>query len=464
MNLEDIVYYINVFFFIYMFIYAIVFFFTTSFSAINLDDFFIRKKHMSYSMISNKLNYIPISILVPAYNEEITIIETINSLMDLDYPEYEIIVINDGSDDKTLEKVIEHFNLSRISKPFRKLVNSEEITSIYENQSDKKIVLVNKENGGKSDALNAGINISKYPLFVCVDADSMLQKNSLERIVQPFLEDSSTIAVGGNIKVSNQIAIKNGEIKNINPPKKSIVLFQIIEYFRVFLNSRVFFDRLNANLIISGAFGIYRKSAVINVGGYTKGLIGEDMEIVVKMHAFYRKNKLPYKMNYVPDAICWTQVPESLKILKNQRVRWHIGMGESLRRHKYMFLNTHYGLVGMLSFPYFLFFEFISPILEILGVSTITISFLIGIINFRFFIFYLLFYIGFNVVISIISVLLEKYLFKKTIPIKFMFKLFIFCMLESFGYRQICSLYKIIALFKLKDKKWGQMERVEQKY
>lgn len=462
MNLVNIIYIINIFFFVYMFLYALVFFTTTIFSAFNLDDFFIRKKHMSQSIISNDDNYIPISILVPAYNEEVTIVDSINSLLYLDYPLYEIVIINDGSKDNTLEKVIEAFNLNKVSKPYRRLVESHEALNVYEGNGKVKIILVDKENGGKSDALNLGINISSFPTFLCMDADSMLQVDALHRIVEPFLENDKTVAVGGNIKISNHIVLDKGQIIDVQKPKKALVLFQIIEYLRVFLNSRISLNGINGNLIISGAFGLYNKQAIVNIGGYTNGLMGEDMEIIMKVHSYYRKNNLPYKTSYVPDAICWTQVPEDIKTLRRQRRRWHVGLGQSLKMHKYMFLNPKYGLVGMISFPYFLVFEYITPILEILGLVTITVSYIMGIINIQFFLLYLLVYMGYNIIVSMISIIIERYMFSNTTNNKLTLKLIVFSILESFGYRQMISLFRIGNIFKReKGHQWGEMTRQE---
>lgn len=417
---------------------------------------------MSYSILKNDMNYIPVSILVPAYNEEVTIIDTINSLLNLDYPEYEIVIINDGSTDDTAKVIIDYFNLKQVARPINKLVPSKEMKEVYENDGEIKVVLVNKENGGKSDALNMGINISRYPLFVCVDADSMLQSDSLKKIVEPFLESDDTIAVGGNIKVSNQVVLDKGKVVDTRVPKRKMVIFQMIEYLRVFLNSRVALNGLNANMIVSGAFGIYNKQAVVNVGGYSFGVIGEDMEIVVKMHAFYRKNKLPYKIAYVPDAICWTQVPESHRVLKKQRRRWHTGMGESLKNHWFMNFNFKYGTVGIIAYPYFLLFEYVTPLLEILGITTIIVSFILKIINTKFFILYLLVYMGYNMVVSIIAVLLDKCLFGKDLPNDIVYKQLLCCIIESFGYRQLCSLYRLGAFNPFKKQEWGNMVRTKQ--
>lgn len=417
---------------------------------------------MSYTVINNKANYIPISILVPAYNEEVTIVDSINSLLNLNYPSYEIIMINDGSKDQTVAKVISHFNLKKVSKPYRKLIPTNEALDIYEGNGKIKIILVDKVNGGKSDALNMGINVCSFPTFLCMDADSMLQSDALQKIVEPFLEDDQMVAVGGDVKISNNLVIDNGEILSIEKPEKLIVIFQMIEYLRVFLNSRISLNGINGNLIISGAFGLYNKQAVVNVGGYTNGLMGEDMEIIMKIHSFYLKNKISYKTSYVPDAICWTQVPEEVKVLKRQRRRWHVGLAQSLKRHRYMFLNPKYGLIGMVSFPYFLFFEYLTPFLEVIGLVTITLSFLLGIIDLNFFLFYLLVYMGFNIIVSMISIIIERYMFSSTMTNKITFQLILFSILESFGYRQIISLFRMGNIFK-KSHNWGEMTRKEKR-
>ena len=462
MNLFSIIYIINIFFFFYMFLYATVFFLTTLFSAFKLDDYFKGKSYMSYTVINNKANYIPISILVPAYNEEVTIVDSINSLLNLNYPSYEIIMINDGSKDQTVAKVISHFNLKKVSKPYRKLIPTNEALDIYEGNGKIKIILVDKVNGGKSDALNMGINVCSFPTFLCMDADSMLQSDALQKIVEPFLEDDQMVAGGGDVKISNNLVIDNGEILSIEKPEKLIVIFQMIEYLRVFLNSRISLNGINGNLIISGAFGLYNKQAVVNVGGYTNGLMGEDMEIIMKIHSFYLKNKISYKTSYVPDAICWTQVPEEVKVLKRQRRRWHVGLAQSLKRHRYMFLNPKYGLIGMVSFPYFLFFEYLTPFLEVIGLVTITLSFLLGIIDLNFFLFYLLVYMGFNIIVSMISIIIERYMFSSTMTNKITFQLILFSILESFGYRQIISLFRMGNIFK-KSHNWGEMTRKEKR-
>lgn len=445
----------------YIFIYALIFFISTIYSIINLHEANLRKKFSNNLRIENEANYIPISVLIPAYNEENTVVDCINSILNLNYPEYEILVINDGSNDRTEELIIEEFNLHKVMRPIRRLVESKDEISIYEGGNKIKITLINKVNGGKADALNLGINASKYPFFVSLDADSILQKDSLSNIVIPFMEDEKSIAVGGSIKVSNQVVLKDGEVVDIINPKKWIVIFQIIEYFRVFLTTRVWFNRFNGNLIISGAFGLFKKEAVVNVGGYDNKNIGEDMALIVKLHSFYRKNHVEYSIQYEPSAICWSQVPEALKDLKKQRRRWHIGLMQSLLEHKYIFLNPEYGLVGTFSFLYYFVYEMISCVLEVVGVIFIIVAYFTGLINIQFFAVFMIVYVCYSVVVSVASIILENYVFKNMLNIRFILKLMLFSVIECFGYRQICSLYRLSAILQYRKKKydWGQISR-----
>ncbi|MCU9812204.1 glycosyltransferase family 2 protein [Paraclostridium sp. AKS81] len=378
--------YLNAFFLYYMFIYAIVFFISTIFAILNLNEDKRNKMYLNELSLKSTDNYVPVSILVPAYNEEETICDCVESLSYVDYPEYEIIVIDDGSNDDTSNKLINKFELKKVPRPIRRLVKCKNEQFIYEGyiKDGIKLTLVKKENGGKADALNMGINVSKYPLFISLDADSILQRDSISNIVMPFMEDDTTIAVGGSIKVANQVVLDKGKVIKVMPPKKILTIFQTIEYYRVFLTTRVWFNSFNGNLIISGAFGLFKKNAVLNVGGYDTDTVGEDMDLVVKLHSFYRKNKIKYKIKYEYKAICWSQVPEKLKDLKGQRRRWHIGLITSLNSHRYIFLNPKYGLVGIFSFLYFVVYEMFSCIIDVFGLIIILISYFSGLLNLKF--------------------------------------------------------------------------------
>ncbi len=361
-----------------------------------------------------------------------------------------------------MEVLINRFSLKKIQRPIRKSINCKKIIDIYEGIEKVNITLINKENGGKADALNMGINASTYPLFLTLDADSVLQRDSLSNIVVPFIENENTIAVGGNVKISNNVLLENGVVKKNRLPKKWLIIFQIIEYYRVFWTTRVWFNKFNGNLIISGAFGLFKKSSVINVGGYNSNSIGEDMELVMKLHSFNKKNENKYSIQYTPNAICWSQAPEKLKDLKSQRKRWHMGLMQSLAEHKYIFLNIKYGVVGVFSFLYYFIYEMLSCLIEVFGVVFLFISYFTGFINLKFFITFMCIYIFYSSLISISSIFSEEYFFNINLRIKDKIKLILFSFLEAFGYRQMCSIFRIVAIFKYRTKKnhWEKIERV----
>lgn len=458
--------YLNAFFLYYMFIYAIVFFISTIFAILNLNEDKRNKMYLNELSLKSTDNYVPVSILVPAYNEEETICDCVESLSYVDYPEYEIVVIDDGSNDNTSNKLINKFELKKVPRPIRRLVKCKNEQFIYEGyiKDGIKLTLVKKENGGKADALNMGINVSKYPLFISLDADSILQRDSISNIVMPFMEDDTTIAVGGSIKVANQVVLDKGQVIKVMPPKKILTIFQTIEYYRVFLTTRVWFNSFNGNLIISGAFGLFKKNAVLNVGGYDTDTVGEDMDLVVKLHSFYRKNKIKYKIKYEYKAICWSQVPEKLKDLKGQRRRWHIGLITSLNSHRYIFLNPKYGLVGIFSFLYFVVYEMFSCIIDVFGLIIILISYFSGLLNLKFLITFLFIYIFYSVIISLTAIILENYMFKYILKLSTLLKLMLFAFLESFGYRQLCSWYRITGFIGYRKRKyqWNKISRKKQ--
>lgn len=463
--LEFVVDSINYFFMIYIVIYAIIFFISTISSIIELEKNRVYRKYEYTFGLKSEENSIPISILVPAYNESQTIIDCIESNIYLDYPEFEIIVINDGSTDEMGELVRQHFKLKEINRPIKRVVPCQKEISIYEGKIREGInlILINKVNGGKADALNMGINVAKYPLIACLDADSVLQYDSLSEIIVSFMKDSRTIAVGGNVKVSNQVVLDKGRVIEYLSPKKFIVMMQLIEYYRVFLNTRVWFNQFNGNLIISGAFGLFRKDAVIAVGGYDTNSVGEDMDLVLRLHSFYRKNQLPYRIGYEPRAICWSQVPSSLKDIKNQRRRWQIGLMTSLFNHRYMAFNFHYGFIGLFSYSYFIVYEMLSCLVDIFGLIFIMISYFTGFLNFSFFITFMLIYIIYNMVISIVAIKCEEFMFQGSLSFCDKMKLILFSIIENFGYHQLLSFYRLSAFIGYRQQKhqWKKINRVQ---
>ena len=293
----------------------------------------------------------PVSLLVPAYNEEATIASSIRSMLQLEYPHFEIIVVNDGSKDRTLAVLQEEFELVPFPEAYRVAIPTRPIRAIYRSLRHASLRVIDKENGGKSDALNAGINAARSPLFCAVDADSILQRDSLHRVARPFLEDPTTIASGGTIRLANGCRVSEGFLEEVGMPGSWLARIQIVEYLRAFLFGRLGWSPLNAMLIVSGAFGLFRRNVVIEAGGYRTDTVGEDMELVVRLHRLHRLARKPYRIVFVPDPICWTEAPESLTVLRSQRSRWQRGLLESLTLNRRLLFHPRGGAPGWLAFP-----------------------------------------------------------------------------------------------------------------
>ena len=406
--------------------------------------------------------YMPVTIIVPAYNEEVTVVDTVLSLLQLDYKLYEIVVVDDGSKDDTAKMLIEHFDMHQIERPIRRQIHTKPIRQVYECYTQKvPVTLVRKENGGKADALNVGINTSRYPYFICMDADSALQRDSLQKIMMPLMENDNIVAVGGMVHISNGMDMEQGVIVDYRLPKSLLVCMQILEYGRSFMASRILMDKFNGNLIISGAFGLFQKSMVIAVGGYDANTMGEDMELVVKLHVFCRSHNIDYSIRYAPDAVCWSQAPESLRDLKKQRRRWHIGLMQTIKKYKQIFFRPSYGAVGMISYLYFLLYEYLSPLIEIFGVITILVGWELGMLNVPFMILFFLVYAAFGAVVSITTFFARMYSLGVKLRRMDMAKAVLLCLVENAGLRMVLAWVRLKAMFtgKKKQHDWGQIKR-----
>lgn len=455
---------VEIFFILYLIGYTIILASSALVGAVSLYE---KRKRKELKNVLKSDNNIRISILIPTFNEEITIIQTIESLLHLEYSDYEIIVIDDGSKDNTAEKVKRYYNLKKVNKFILNKINTKEIKKIYEGKYNNiPITLVQKENGGKADSLNVGINVSNYPWFICMDADSILQSNSLTKIIEPIIEDSRVIASGGAIMLNNGVELENNKIKKYDMPKSILASMQVIEYNRTFLASRILFDKINANLIISGAFGIFRKDIVIAAGGYEPKTRGEDMELVIKLHTFCRANKIDYKMRYVSDAICWTQAPEKMRDLIKQRKRWHIGLYESMRKYKEILLKPEYGVIGSIAYLYFLIYEFLSPYIEVLGIVVTFLLFLLNIVNLKFMISFYIFYTLLGMLITIVTYFTTLYINELNFNIKKVGKVILLCFFEVGFLRLILSFVRFTSLigYRKNKYKWEKIERKEIKY
>lgn len=432
-----------------------------SFFSVRKNDKFRQSKDFGRYVASE--NLLPISLLIPAYNEQENIVSNIKSLMKIDYPKFEIIVVNDGSTDKTHELIIDAFKLYKIDSSVKTSIPTKDIRGIYFNINYPNLIYVDKENGGKSDALNAGINVSSYPLFACLDADSRIEPDALLKLSAEFIKNTDTVVAGGLVRIANGFKIKDGIATDFSIPPKMVERFQIVEYYRSFLSGRVSWGATNSMLIVSGAFGVFKKQTVIEVGGYKTNTIGEDMEIVVRIHRYMKAHKRKYKIIFCEDAVCWTQGPMSIADIRGQRRRWQIGLLDTLLAHKTMFLNPRYGAVGLLAIPYNWIFELLGAAVETIGYFLLPFSLIMGELNMFFFIVYFLLATLLGIILSIGSLILEQYTRKTVMSAKQSLTLSLYAILENFGYRQMITFFRMEGIIKYRKlrKTWGEIERKE---
>ncbi len=405
---------------------------------------------------------IPITILVPAFNEEAGIVASIHSMLQLSYAEYEIIAINDGSNDRTMEVLQREFGLQLFPEAYRVQIPTKPIRGVYLSRLYPNLRVIDKENGGKADSLNAGINAARYPVFCGVDADSILQRDSLQQVVKPFMLDAEVVATGGTVRIANGCEVNGGFLTKVELPKNWLALFQVVEYLRAFLFGRLGWSGVNGMLIISGAFGLFRKDAVIAVGGYRSNTIGEDMELVVRLHRVLSKAGKAFKIVFVPHPVCWTEAPEDFKTLKNQRIRWQRGLAESLSANKSLLFSRNGGAAGWLAFPFMLLFEGVGPLIELLGYVLTFFSALFGWVSWSAFGIFLFVAIGLGVLLSISGMLLEELSFHLYLKPRHLVKLLLAAIIENFGYRQLNTIWRLQGLWRWasgKEGQWGVMKR-----
>ncbi|HLD29238.1 MAG TPA: glycosyltransferase, partial [bacterium] len=403
----------------------------------------------------------PVSVLVPAYNEEKDIIASVHSLLGLNYGEFEVIVVNDGSKDNTFALLQKEFELIKTSRRYNPQIPTKTVEGIYRSGARKNLIVVNKENGGKADSLNAGINAGRFPLFCSIDADSILEPDSLLRVVHPFMEKyASVVAAGGLINIINGCEHRGSVITDVKTSSSLLVNMQVVEYLRSFLAGRVGFNILKSNMIVSGAFGLFKKQPVIDCGGYRTNIVGEDMELVLRLQHSLRKGKKPCSIYFVPDTVCWTEAPERLKILSRQRSRWQRGLAESLFYHLSMLFNPRYGSVGFIGMPYFLFIEFLSPVVESFGYVIFITGIFTGAVKLLSLWVFILLAVFMGVIFSLLALLMQEVTFPRYRRITDMLKLIFAAVFENFGYRQYMAAVRMKGIIDwLTGKKsWGRME------
>jgi cellulose synthase/poly-beta-1,6-N-acetylglucosamine synthase-like glycosyltransferase len=405
----------------------------------------------------------PITIIAPAHNEENSIRVAVRNLLELDYPQLEVIVVNDGSDDRTLEEMREEFRLRPVRAVYVPEMKSAPVRGLYRSELNASLLVVDKEPGGsKADAVNAGLNAATSPYVCIVDADSVLERDSLLRIMVPIMADPKrVVAVGGIIRVLNGSEIAGGHLKRVRLPRKSIEVIQVIEYLRAFLIGREAWGQGNMLTIISGAFGVFRADLVRAVGGYRSHAIGEDFDLVARLHRHLLEKGVDYRIHFVPDPMCWTEVPSDLQSLGRQRARWQKGLLDVLWPNRDMLFRPRYGRIGSFALPYLWLFELFAPVIEIAGIITIVLAACLGVLSREFFLQFLLFGYAFATVISIGSVLQEEITYKRYNDWQDVTRLVSYCFLEHFPYRQLHMIWRLQGLWQYfrGDFAWKPLKR-----
>ena len=433
-------------------------------SAIEMSSYMKKNSYVSYREILVSPLAPSVSVLAPAYNEEVNVVENIRSLMSLHYGNYEVIVINDGSEDNTFQKIFGYYQLEKVDFAVDYQIKCKHIQGIYKSKlaSFSKLTVIDKLNGGKSDALNAGINVSANDLVLCIDVDCIVEEEALLKLAKPYLEEKhKVIASGGVVRIANSCTVEDGKLVEVKMPKNLWPRFQVLEYIRAFLMRRMGWSKLNGLLIISGALGLFDKHILLKVGGYNTTIVGEDMELVVRMRRYMYEKDRPCKVVYIPDPLCWTEAPSNLRTLGLQRNRWTRGTIETLLIHKDLFFNPKYGVLGLISYPYWLFFEWLAPIIEFLGIVVMIILILSGNINWEFSLILIAMVYFFAVALSTLAILFEEMSYRQYTKGRDLAKLLLIAVLEPIFYHPLTLFWAIqgnIQKFRGKNT-WGKMSR-----
>jgi cellulose synthase/poly-beta-1,6-N-acetylglucosamine synthase-like glycosyltransferase len=403
----------------------------------------------------------PLSILVPAHNEEVTIGASVLSFLTLEYPRHEVVLVNDGSKDGTMDRLREAYDLYEVPPAFPVAVPTKPVKAYYRSRRFSRLLVVDKTNGGKADALNAAMNAARYPYVIAVDADTLVEPDALTRLARPFLLGQSVAAVGGTIRVVNGSSVALGRVTDARVDRHWIPGIQTIEYLRAFLFGRLGWNRLGGNLVISGAFGLFRRDFLLAIGGYTTGSVTEDMDLVVRLHRHLAERGIDATMPFIPDPVAWTEVPDNFTVLGRQRERWHRGLIATMLAHKDLLFNPKYGSTGMVSFPFFFFGEMLSPVVEALGWIITALVLVTGRINDEFAVLFLTVAIGYGVLLSVWAVVLEELTFRRYRRAGDFVRLLFYAIIENVGYRQVTVLFRLQAFWKWarKIESWGRMDR-----
>lgn len=389
-----------------------------------------------YRFVGRSELSLPVTIIVPGYNEEPTLVDSVHSLLKSQFSRLEIIVVNDGSTDDTLLRISDEFRLVPSDRVPRSGLTTQPIRGVYRSAAHPDVVVIDKVNGGKADALNAGLNYAQYPLVCAVDADTLLDPGALARLVWEFQSEPDTVATGGIVRIVNGSSVENGLLRTIGTPQSLLGNIQIMEYLRAFLGGRLAWSRWNMLLIISGAFGLFRRDVLIAAGGYDTHAVTEDAELILRIRRLRADQGLPCRITFFPDPICWTEAPSTLRQLARQRDRWQRGLGEMLIKHRSMLFNPRYGRIGMLALPYTWLFELLEPAITVFGLLALTVGLVLGIINPVLYLLMVALATAYGLFISLIVILIEERAFRRYPNWRDLGRMTGAAVIENFGYRQ----------------------------
>ena len=403
-----------------------------------------------------------VSVVVPAFNEAAGIAHSVRSLLSMHYRHLQVVVVNDGSVDETMDVLRREFSLEAFPYAYVPVISTQPVRAVYRSTTNPKLLVVDKENGGKADALNCGINVTEEPLVCSIDADSILDEDALLLSCRPFIDEPErTVAMGGIVRVGNGCTIEHGQVLKVELPRSALANMQVVEYLRAFLSGRIGWSHINALLIISGAFGVFRRDVLQHVGGYATDSVGEDGELVVRIHRVLRAEGRDYRIGFVPDPVCWTEAPEKLGALRRQRTRWQRGLFDMIWLHRVMLFNPRYGAVGMIALPFALCFELLGPVIEIAGLIAVPVAWHYGIVNTTFLILFLVLSVLFGVFLSVAALALEEVGPHRYPRLRQLFQLLMYAVIENVGFRQLTSAWRAWGLVEaiLGKRGWGDMKR-----
>jgi cellulose synthase/poly-beta-1,6-N-acetylglucosamine synthase-like glycosyltransferase len=402
-----------------------------------------------------------LSILAPAHNEEATVGASVRALLTLQYPNLEVVLVNDGSADRTLEVVTREFELQPIHPIYQRVVEHAPVRGMWRSRLFPGLVVVDKENGGKADALNAGLNVASGSLVCAMDADTLIEPDALLRMVRPFLLREDVVAAGGTIRVANGCTVRAGRVVRARVPRRPLAGMQAVEYIRAFMFGRLGWNRLGGNLIISGAFGLFRRDAVLAAGGYLHGTVGEDMELVARLRRRGHEEGGPHRVEFIPDPVAWTEVPETLGVLRRQRNRWHRGLADVLWRYRGVALRPRYGAFGLLAHPTFVVVELLSPLVQAVAPLALAAGLATGAVDWGFAALFALVVIGHGLIVSCLALLLDELNQSPYRRVRDRLLLLAWAALEPFGYRQLVAVWMLQGLWGYLRRRtdWGAMTR-----